>query len=99
MELLLPDRHNLLAQMGWVLHLDLGALVLVTYCCLPRVELAMSTLVLQQEMMEHQGVMEVMVRVRRHWARDKRSHLGRQLLDMTRIGLLYGLLLEGFKLL
>ena len=45
------------------------------------------------------GLMEVMVRVRRHWARDKRSHLGRQLLDMTRIGLLYGLLLEGFKLL
>lgn len=45
------------------------------------------------------GLMEVMVRVRRHWARDKRSHLGRQLLDMTRMGLLYGLLLEGFKLL
>ena len=30
---------------------------------------------------------------------DRDSHLGRQLLDMTRIGLLYGLLLEGFKLL
>lgn len=45
------------------------------------------------------GLMEVMVRVRRHWANDSGSHLGRQLLDMTRIGLLYGLLLEGFKLL
>ena len=45
------------------------------------------------------GLMEVMVRVRRHWASDRGTHLGRQLLDMTRIGLLYGLLLEGFKLL
>ena len=45
------------------------------------------------------GLMEVMVRARRHWAKDPGSHLGRQLLDMTRIGLLYGLLLEGFKLL
>ncbi|MBC8169956.1 MAG: DUF565 domain-containing protein, partial [Synechococcus sp.] len=27
------------------------------------------------------------------------KHLGRDLLDMSRIGLLYGLLLEGFKLL
>ena len=45
------------------------------------------------------GLMEVMVRIRRHWGRDQGSHLGRQLLDMTRMGLLYGLLLEGFKLL
>jgi len=45
------------------------------------------------------GLMELMVRARRHWAKDRDSHLGRQLLDMTRIGLLYGLLLEGFKLL
>lgn len=45
------------------------------------------------------GILEVMVRIRRHWARDHQSHLGRQLLDMIRIGLLYGLLLEGFKLL
>ncbi|NOL47889.1 MAG: DUF565 domain-containing protein [Synechococcus sp. MIT S9220] len=45
------------------------------------------------------GLMELMVRARRHWAKDRGSHLGRQLLDMTRIGLLYGLLLEGFKLL
>ena len=42
---------------------------------------------------------ELMVRTRRHWARDKQKHLGRDLLDMSRIGLLYGLLLEGFKLL
>ena len=45
------------------------------------------------------GIWELMVRSRRHWARDKQKHLGRDLLDMSRIGLLYGLLLEGFKLL
>ena len=45
------------------------------------------------------GIWELMVRTRRHWARDKQKHLGRDLLDMSRIGLLYGLLLEGFKLL
>ena len=42
---------------------------------------------------------ELMVRTRRHWARARQKHLGRDLLDMSRIGLLYGLLLEGFKLL
>ena len=45
------------------------------------------------------GIWELMVRTRWHWARDKQKHLGRDLLDMSRIGLLYGLLLEGFKLL
>ena len=45
------------------------------------------------------GLIEVMVRMRRHWANDRGRHLGRQLLDMARIGLLYGFLLEGFKLL
>ena len=45
------------------------------------------------------GIWELMVRTRRHWARDQQKHLGRDLLDMARIGLLYGLLLEGFKLL
>ena len=45
------------------------------------------------------GIWEFMVRTRRHWARDKQKHLGRDLLDMSRIGLLYGLLLECFKLL
>ena len=44
-------------------------------------------------------IWELMVRARRHWARDQQKHLGRDLLDMARIGLLYGLLLEGFKLL
>jgi hypothetical protein len=45
------------------------------------------------------SIWELMVRTRRHWAEDKHPHLGRDLLDMARIGLLYGLLLEGFKLL
>ena len=45
------------------------------------------------------AIWEFMVRARRQWARDKQKHLGRDLLDMSRIGLLYGLLLEGFKLL
>lgn len=45
------------------------------------------------------AIWELMVRTRRHWARDQQKHLGRDLLDMARIGLLYGLLLEGFKLL
>ena len=42
---------------------------------------------------------EAMVRLRRYWQPSDSSALGRQLLDMARIGLLYGLLLEGFKLL
>lgn len=42
---------------------------------------------------------ELMVRLRRQWPSSKRSALPRQLLDMLRFGLLYGLLLEGFKLL
>ena len=45
------------------------------------------------------AIWELMVRTRRHWSRDRQKHLGRDLLDMSRIGLLYGLLLEGFKLL
>ena len=45
------------------------------------------------------AIWELMVRTRRHWARDQQKHLGRDLLDMARIGLLYGLLLEGLKLL
>ena len=44
-------------------------------------------------------IWEVMVRLRRQWPAPKRAVLARQLLDMARIGLLYGLLLEGFKLL
>jgi len=42
---------------------------------------------------------ETMVRLRRSWHPSPRGVLGLQLLDMARIGLLYGLLLEGFKLL
>ena len=44
-------------------------------------------------------IWEMMVRIRRKWVNSKYSPLSLQLLDMARIGLLYGLLLEGFKLL
>ncbi len=44
-------------------------------------------------------VLELMVRLRRRWPSSRRSELSCQLLDSARIGLLYGLLLEGFKLL
>ncbi|QBE67989.1 hypothetical protein SynWH8101_0379 [Synechococcus sp. WH 8101] len=44
-------------------------------------------------------IWEVMVRLRRSWRPNLRGVLGVQMLDMARIGLLYGLLLEGFKLL
>lgn len=42
---------------------------------------------------------ETMVRLRRPWPKRPDTLLGLQMLDMTRIGLIYGLLLEGFKLL
>lgn len=41
---------------------------------------------------------EFMVRIRRQWPLSKRRKLTCQLLDFARIGLLYGLLLEGSKL-
>lgn len=44
-------------------------------------------------------VLEVSVRTRRALRESTRHQLLVQLLDMARIGLLYGLLLEGFKLL
>ena len=44
-------------------------------------------------------ILEVMVRIRRQWPLINRRQITCQLLDYTRIGLLYGLLLEGFKLL
>ncbi len=44
-------------------------------------------------------VLELMVRLRRNWAFSKRIPIGLKLMDIMRIGLLYGLLLEGFKLL
>ena len=44
-------------------------------------------------------ILEVMIRLRRSWKYSDRRNLTCQLLDFSRIGLLYGLLLEGFKLL
>ncbi len=43
--------------------------------------------------------LEALVRIRRGWPMNKRSDISLQLIDSLRIGLLYGLLLEGFKLL
>ncbi|MGC6482058.1 MAG: DUF565 domain-containing protein [Synechococcus sp.] len=42
---------------------------------------------------------EALARMRRPWPKRADARLGLQILDMTRIGLIYGLLLEGFKLL
>jgi hypothetical protein len=42
---------------------------------------------------------EIAARVRGPLLRDAKHRLGASLLDMARIGLLYGLLLDGFKLL
>ena len=42
---------------------------------------------------------ELAIRLRRPLLRQGSDRLGLQLLDMTRIGFSYGLLLEGFKLL
>jgi hypothetical protein len=44
-------------------------------------------------------LMEVAIRARKPLLRRRGDPLGLQLLDMTRIGFCYGLLLEGFKLL
>ena len=43
------------------------------------------------------SILEIMARLRRSWPRLSPLVFSRQLLDMTRVGLLYGLLLEGFK--
>ena len=43
--------------------------------------------------------LELAVRLRRPLLRRSGDRLGLQLLDMSRLGLLYGLLLDGFKLL
>ena len=45
------------------------------------------------------ALIELAVRARGPLLRRSGDHLGLQLLDMTRMGLLYGLLLDGFKLL
>ena len=44
-------------------------------------------------------LLELMVRVRRYWPSSYGSSISLQLIDSLRIGLLYGLLMEGFKLL
>ena len=44
-------------------------------------------------------LLEIMVRLRSKWPSSKKESITRQILDMARVGLLYGLLLEGFKLL
>ena len=43
-------------------------------------------------------LIEIMIRVRRPLARNKQSYFSLQVLDITRIGLVYGLFMEGFKL-
>lgn len=44
-------------------------------------------------------LLEMAVRLRRPLLRQRGDQLGLQLLDMARMGLLYGLILDGFKLL
>ena len=44
-------------------------------------------------------LLELAVRLRPRLLRNRGPRLGLQLLDMARIGILYGLLLDGFKLL
>ena len=43
--------------------------------------------------------LEVMVRLRRKWTESDRAAITSQIMDFARIGILYGLLHEGFKLL
>ena len=45
------------------------------------------------------SALEIMVRIRRYWPKKKNNYILLNLIDSARIGLLYGLLLEGFKLL
>ena len=44
-------------------------------------------------------IMEIMVRIRRNWSYKNRNQISLNIIDFARIGFLYGLLLEGFKLL
>ena len=44
-------------------------------------------------------LLELMIRLRKFTQRDRRSSIALQILDTSRIGLLYGLFMEGFKLL
>ena len=43
-------------------------------------------------------LLEVLIRIRRFWPSSKKNSITLQLLDMIRIGLLYGLMIEGAKL-
>ena len=44
-------------------------------------------------------LIELMIRLRRIWSYSTKNSLALQMIDMARIGLLYGLFMEGFKLL
>ncbi len=44
------------------------------------------------------SILEVMVRIRQSWPRNNRSSIALKILDSSRIGLIYGLFMEGFKL-
>ena len=44
-------------------------------------------------------ILEFMVRLRRKWDESERASITPQIIDFSRIGILYGLLHEGFKLL
>ena len=44
-------------------------------------------------------ILELMIRIRRNWPVYRGSKITLEILDTVRIGLLYGLILEGFKLL
>ncbi len=45
------------------------------------------------------ALLEFMVRLRRNWPSSKGYKIALEIIDTARIGLLYGLLMEGFKLL
>ena len=44
-------------------------------------------------------LLEIMVRLRRNWPSSNGARITLNLMDLVRIGLLYGLISEGFKLL
>ena len=44
-------------------------------------------------------IIEIMVRLRKHWSSFSSNRIALNLIDVARIGLLYGLISEGFKLL
>ncbi len=44
-------------------------------------------------------LLEILTRIRRHWPSSPEAQIALNLIDLARIGLLYGLILDGFKLL